>query len=419
MRALPQDRPYRFHPPRVRPWLRPMLRWLNRRLFLEKKYRVEEIDCRGLEAVQAAVAAGDAVVLAPNHADHADVHVLYEVLCGASLDPRFMGARELFDGGGVDAFALRSAGVFSVDRDGADLAAVKTALAILEEERCPLVIYPEGEIYHHHEWLDPLHDGAAAILLRAAKRLPAPRAAKLFPLAFRFTWDPSVRATFAPRLSALERRIGWKPREELPVVERLLRLGAGALASKEVEFFGETTSGPAMLHERIERLWDSLLADVACRRGGDARAVTAPERVRSLRSRLRRALLDGENPPGETERRALYDDLERVRVAHQAYSYPGSYLASHPSVDRIAETLMKLEEDLTGECTYPVPRTACLVVGEPFDVSAMLRTGECQGRLAALELTGRLEKRLTEMLGGERGESLPAAAAAAIVPADA
>jgi hypothetical protein len=352
-----------------------------------------------MEKIVEAVKAGDAVVLAPNHADHADVHVMYEVLRKAGLDPRFMAARELFDAGKLTSFALQSAGVFSVDRDGADIAAIKMALSILEEGKCPLVIYPEGEIYHHHEWLDPLHDGVAAILLRAAKRLTAGKTARLFPLAFHFTWDPSVKETFAPRVAELEERFNHRSHEELPMVERLLRLGAGVLTAKESQYFGESIGEGLELKERIANLWNVLLDDVASRHGCDAKAVTAPERVRSMRARIRRALLDEENPPDEVRRKSLHDDLERVHVAYQAYSYPGVYLTGHPSDDRIAETLLKLEEDLLGEFIYPVDRTASLVVGDPIDVTAFSR----EGSASVMGLTGKLEERLAGMLGGLRG----------------
>ena len=58
-----------------------------------------------------------------------------------------------------------------MDREGADIASIKTAMSILETGRYPLVIFPEGEIYHHHERLDELNEGVATILLRVAKRL--------------------------------------------------------------------------------------------------------------------------------------------------------------------------------------------------------------------------------------------------------
>lgn len=398
MKSLPQDRPYRFRPPVSRQWLNPLFRFLNREWFLKRAYRVGKIECEGIEEIRSRVEAGDAVVLAPNHADHADVHVMYEVTRQVGIEPRFMGAREIFEAGALSSFALQSAGVFSVDRDGPDIASIKTAIGLLEEGKHPLVMYPEGEIYHHHEWPDPLHDGVASILLRVARKLPPGKSAWLAPVAFRFEWHPEVEAGFNARLSALERSILWKPAEDLPVVERLLRLGAGVTAAKEVEFFGD--SGNGTLTERLERLRERLLADVEGRRGKDAKAATVPERVRALRFRIRRALLDEANPPQPDDRRALLGDLERAHVAYQAYSYPGVYLTQDPDRHRIAETLTKVEEDLLGKATYPSDRTARIVFGEPLDVGAMLKSGELPEKGGALELTAMLEKRLRAMLGG-------------------
>lgn len=417
MRELPQDRPYRFRPAIDRPWLNPLLRWVNRRMFLRWMYRVGSIECRGIEALEAAMRAGDAVVLAPNHADHADVHVLSEVTARVGIRPRFMGAREIFEAGAINAFALQSGGVFSVDRDGADIAAIKASLAILDEGKHPLVIYPEGEIYHHHEWLDPLHDGLASILLKVARRLVEPRRALIFPIAFRFEYDPGVAETFPARVSALEKTIGWAPREHLPVVERLYQLGPGVLAAKEIEYFGETAAGD--LNERLERLRERLLVDVEGRRGRDAKAISVPERVRALRLRIRRTLLNQEIKPAPAERQILLDDLKRVHVAYQVYSYPGVYLAEDPDDHRIAETLMKLEEDLLGKATYPVNRSATIVFGEPIDATAMLKAGELPEKGGAPELTGLLEKKLSTMVRTANPRGLSAKASAAIVAPDA
>lgn len=418
MKELPQDRPYRFRPPTPRRWLTPLLCWLNRAWYLGRAYRIHGIDCRGIEAVAAAVEAGDAVLLAPNHADHADVHVMMEVLTRVGVSPRFMGAREIFEVHPVASFALQSAGVFSVDRDGADIAAVKMALGILEEGRHPLIIYPEGEIYHHHEWLDPLHDGLASILLRVAKRLPEGRSARVFPVAFRFSCDVEVEATFSPRMAVLERHLGWKPRADLPVVERLARLGAGALALKETEFFGDATGGT--IPERIAALRDRLLLDVEARHGlEDKKAPTVPERVRALRYRIRRALLDEENPPDDGGRRRLMDDIDRVHVAYQAYSYRAGYLEESPTPSRISETLTKLEEDLLGRATYPTKRRASVTFGEPIDATDLLRNGALPEKGGALQLTSMLETRLIELLSQSSPRDLRSPGSEPIVTADA
>ena len=70
-----------------------------------------------------------------------------------------------------------------------------------------------------------------------------------------------------------------------------------------------------------------------------------------------------------------------------------------PSLERRAETLLKLEEDLLGECRYEVWRTATVDAGEPFNVSAMLADGELPAKGGAGDLTRMLEERLGGMLG--------------------
>ena len=130
----------------------------------------------------------------------------------------------------------------------------------------------------------------------------------------------------------------------------------------------------------------------------DAKAVTPPERVRALRYRIRRRLLDAENPPSPADKETLLDDLDRVFTALQAHSYIGDYLLADPTFDRRAETLLKLEEDLLGFPTYPIARTARVTAGEPIPVSEMLAKGELPAKGGALPLTELLEKRLGELL---------------------
>lgn len=378
--------------------MRPLGRWYNHRRFLRREYRVRRIESFGWEPVREAAAAGDAVLLAPNHADHADPHVLLELAWRIGLELRFMAARELFDGGGLQAWALQRVGVFSVDRDGPDLAAIRTAIGILAEGGHPLVIFPEGEIYHHHEWLDPLHEGVASILLRAAGKMAEGRRALLVPVALRFRHDTEVEQSFPGRLSVLEERIGWKPKHSMELDERIVRLGAGVLALKEVEYLGHP--GDGTLAQRLERLSGEMLAEVEGKHGADPRAVQVPERVRRARYRIRRRLLDVEDPPDATTRQELFDDLDRAFVALQAHSYPAGYLLERPSLDRRAETVMRLEEDLLGACQYGSERSATAVAGEAVDVTALLASGELVAKGGAPELTAMLEERLGKLVAG-------------------
>ncbi len=396
MRRLRNDLPYTFRPPKASGWLSPLGLHVNRRIHLARKYRIEKIEEQGFARARELIEDGHSLMLAPNHSDHSDPHVIMELASRYGMRPYFMGAREIFEVNAVAAWALQSMGVFSVDRDGPDLSAIKTAISLLERGTDPLVIFPEGEIYHHHRRLDPLNEGVASILLKGAARLTGNRKAYLVPVGLRFFHDPSVETTFRDRLSKLEDRIGWTPKPSMPADDRVIRLATGVLALKETEYLGRAGTGG--IQERLSQLCENMLAEVESRYPRDAKAATPPERVRALRYRIRRRLLDTEKPPSPADREILLDDLDRVFTALQAHSYIGDYLLGDPTTDRRAEMIMKLEEDLLGFPNYPVARTAKVTAGEPIPVSDLLTNGELPAKGGALQLTELLEKRLGDLL---------------------
>jgi hypothetical protein len=244
--------------------------------------------------------------------------------------------------------------------------------------------------------LDPLNEGVASILLKGAARLAGDQRAYLIPVGMRFFHDPAVEATFRERLSRLEDRIGWTPRPTMDADARIHRLATGVLALKETEFLG--VAGAGGIQERLSQLCENLLAQTEERYPRDAKASTPPERVRALRFRIRRRLLDAENPALGKDREVLLDDLDRVFTALQAHSYIGDYLTENPTFDRPAEMIMKLEEDLLGFPLYPVSRTAQVTAGEPIAVSELLASGDVPAKGGALKLTEILETRLGALL---------------------
>jgi 1-acyl-sn-glycerol-3-phosphate acyltransferase len=396
MRRLRNDLPYTFRPPVDQSWIRPVGMWVNRRIHLDRKYKITRLEEEGMDEVAALCAHGHSVLFAPNHSDHSDPHVLMELCSRHGLRPTFMGAREIFEVNAITGWALQSMGVFSVDRDGPDLSAIKTAISLLEKGGDPLVIFPEGEIYHHHRRLDPLNEGVASILLKAATRPTSGKKAYLIPVAMRFFHEPSVEETFRDRLSRLEDRIGWTPRPAMPTDDRILRLATGVLALKETEYLGRAGSGS--IQERLAQLCDDLLGEVETHYPRDEKASTPPERVRALRYRIRRRLLDAASPPDAAQRAQLLDDLDRVFTALQAHSYIGDYITVDTTTDRRAEMIMKLEEDLLGFPFYPVPRTVKVTAGKPIPVSDLLASGEIPPKGGAIALTDRLESDLGQML---------------------
>jgi hypothetical protein len=307
-----------------------------------------------------------------------------------------MAAREGFERGRLRRFVLQRSGAFSVDREGADLAAIRTAMNVLRECRHPLVIFPEGEIYHHHEELDRLNDGVATILLRAAGKLPYGNKGYAIPAAIRISHDPSVADTFSSRLDALERRITWKPRKGVEVVERIYSLGGALLSIKEEEYMGYTRKGP--LVERIQHLQRHLVGQAEQRHATPSGGDPIPTRIKNLRQLIRKELTRDPRIQSQERAESLCDDLDRLFAAQQLYSYPGQYLRSSPTRDRIAETIFKLEEDVAGGGTYPAPRCAEIVFGEPLDVEAFLRTGNLDAKSGVRHLTELLRHRIEALM---------------------
>ena len=396
MNIFRPQKPYVFRGPKYSPLLSPFLRKLSDIFYLRRKFRVRAVTVEGVGGVVELARKGHAILVGPNHADHADPHVLLWVGGRHGLRFHFMAAREGFETKRLHRMVLQRCGVFSVDREGADIAAFKTAVKILREARFPLVVFPEGEIYHHHERLDPLNEGVATILLRAADKSPQGRNAYLVPTALRYAYDESVASTFSDRLNALEERITWKPRDDMDVVDRIYRLGSGLLAIKEVEFLGQAQSGDLVDH--ISNLRNKLVGMIEQKHRPQERPGSIPERVKALRGRIRKQLTDPEADLSRDQQKSLYDDLDTLFVAVQLYSYPGQYLREERSIHRIAETILKLEEDVLGEAFYASPRDVHIRFGAPIDVKVFLKDRSLNTKTGVGPLTALLSEEIESML---------------------
>ena len=101
-----------------------------------------------------------------------------------------------------------------------------------------------------------------------------------------------------------------------------------------------------------------------------------------------------EEDPG---RKQFEQDLDDLFLAVQAFSYPGNYVAQEPTVERMAETLDKFEEDILGYKTSRIrgTRRATVTFGEPIPIE---RQKGKKGGAAALTRT--MEARVQALLDG-------------------
>ena len=330
-------------------------------------------------------------MITPNHFTYIDPFLLSTTSDRLNCPFYFMTAWQVFASSGwLKRLVLRQHGCFSVDRDGADVRAFRQAVAILQDRPAPLVIFPEGEMYHVGDRVMPFHEGAAAIALAAAKRASRPIVCVPCALKYYFLDDPTPR--LQDLMGRLERAFFWRPRTDLTLEQRLFQLAEGALALKELEYLGHTCSGS--ISERLAALCDDVLSRLEQRYAIEpqAGAGTVPQRVTALRRRALRQL--AELADSHSSRSQIMQDLDNLFFVVQLFSYPSNYVAERPSLERIADSLDRLEEDVLGAplATSRGARGAVVAFGEPIPIAP---GGES---LSASDLTRLLERRVQELL---------------------
>ena len=360
-----------------------------RRSYQRRNQRLASVDVQGLEGVRKLIEAKAGVLITPNHSSHADSVVLYAASDELGIPFYVMAAWQVFHFGGLlKRVIMRHHGCFSVDREGTDLTALRQARSVLEEKPNPLVIFPEGEVYHTNERVTPFRDGPSAIALMAARK--ADRPIYCVPCAMRYHYVEDPTPELLELMDRLERAVYWRPKRDLPLPSRIYQLAEAMLALKEIEFCARTASGP--LPDRIRKLIECILEPIEtrCETGGDGK--TIPERVKAVRSCAIGKL--EELPEDAADRQAWYDVLDDVFLVIQAYSYPDHYVGEAPTIERMAETLDKFEEDLLGRETATVrgQRRVTVRFGEPIEVPKK------KNGMSGEQLTNLLEQQVQSLL---------------------
>ena len=356
-----------------------------------KRQRIRHIEVRGIEHCRQALAENAGILITPNHSFHYDSYVLIELSHRLGRPFHFLTAWQVFDmGRRFDRWMLQRHGCYSINREANDVHAFKTSVEILQKSNHPLVIFPEGDIYHHNDRVSPFRDGAAAIALSAAKR--SDRAVLAIPCAIKAFYLSNPEPELTQLMTRLEATLHWRPHSHLGLVERIYRFAEGLLALKELEYLNEPQSGE--IPERVKRLASVVLRRLELKyevtRPGDK----IPDRVKDIRRAVIAAMEHEESSPDK--RAALGTDLEDLFFVIQLYSYPGDYVAEQPVLERIAETLDKFEEDVL-HADYPAVRGERQVVVQ-FGTPITIPNGR-DGKPSVAELTDRLEQSVQWLLG--------------------
>jgi 1-acyl-sn-glycerol-3-phosphate acyltransferase len=388
-----------FWPPRPSRFWRTALAPL-RRYYLRHYYGIVQVAVEGAEALRDRFGPADGVLVAPNHSHDSDPHVMMEVGRRAHRPFAFMAAWQIFrTHWGLDGWVLQRMGAFSVDREGCDRRAIRQAVDFLSGGHA-LVVFPEGEIYHLNDRLTPLLEGVAFMALTAQRELEkgqSPRRVWVVPAAIRYRYVDDVTPQLTAAVAGLEQRLLWKPRPGSALHERILQLGEVLLTIKEKERLGHVCESDGDLHTRIARLTEALLERLETEHlKKTPSAETVPLRVKALRRHLLAAWADDKaEPAARQQARAALDDVQLVL---QLYSYPGDYVSEKPSLERMAETVEKFEEDIYGAARPKGRRRARVRLGEPIDLKEVAAG---RARTAAHDVTARLEEAIQGLMKAE------------------
>lgn len=393
-------KPYRFVAPhRGKLWwhlFRPILPY-----YLRKSAGIVSVECRHVERLRASLDAGHGVMLTPNHCRPPDPMVLGALSYEVRRPLYIIASWHLFMQNALQSFLLPRLGVFSVYREGTDREALKCAMQVTAEAERPLVIFPEGVISRHNDKLNNLMEGTALMARGAAKeraKLNPPGKVVVHPVAIRYCFDGDMQAAVTPVLREIERRLTWQPLDDLPLKERIAKIGSALLAMKEIEYFGAPQAGE--FQERLQKLIDRLLVPLEAEWVKGRREKEIVGRVKLLRIAMLPEMVAGGLPEAEMQRR--WRQLADIYLAQQLAFYPPDYLATEPTPERFLETVEKFEEDLTDVARIHSPMRAVVDVGEAIEVSPeRTRTADGGDPLMAT-IRERLEAMLAESRSNPR-----------------
>lgn len=400
MQKVVIDEPYVFVPP-VYSTVWPIILRPYLRRYLRTAYGIHSVDCRHVERLRASLAAGNSIMLAPNHCRMSDPMVLGILAWEADCHLFAMASWHVFKQSWFQTFMSRRMGAFSVFREGNDRQAIDTAINILVDRKRPLVMFPEGAITRHNDLIEELMDGPSFIARQAAKRLKKegkPGEVVIHPVAIRYAFEGDLNKTLAPVLDELEQRFSWQPRHHESIVERIDKIGEALLSLKEIEYLGAPREGNP--YERAEKLVDETLTKLEDAWSIKDRSGGVIARVKRIRTAILPDLIARRVTPEERDRR--WRHLAACYYAQQMSHYPRDYIMRERNLpERLVETVERFEEDFTDNIRVHEPFHATIEVGEAIPVGTQRNRGDGSGDPIMIECRRQLQS-MMDALAAER-----------------
>lgn len=384
------DEPYRFiRPHRSKFWCRSLKPALPR--FLRKHFQVHQCKFRGVERLQASQERQAGILLTPNHCGFADPPVLGMLGLQVGQYFYYMASWHLFKQSRWSRFKLTRTGAFSVFREGVDRDAMRESARILQDAERPLVVFPEGTWFRRNDRIGPLQEGVSLIVRKAAK--DSKRPIIIHPVAIKYWYLQDPRPAMEAHLATVESRLRWHPQEHLDLHQRIVKLTEAFVSIKEMEYLGTPVAGD--LDRRISDLSDHVLSGLEAKYFGKTQRTQPMDRVRAL---LQVLVKNFQHAKDSRHRKETERDLDKTFFCQVLFGHSQEYLAEWPCVERLAESVKRLEEDLTGAEVLLGPVGAVVEVCEGIDVREMGTSSASGSSELVSEIARRIQSTIHAML---------------------
>jgi 1-acyl-sn-glycerol-3-phosphate acyltransferase len=391
MQAVVIDKPYKFIPPRFSRFWHGLMRRLLPHM-LRKSYGISKVECVGAEKLKASLAAGHGIMIVGNHCRPCDPMVLDFLAAEVGKPFHVIASWHIFMTSWIQRFILPRMGGFSVYREGMDRESLKCAVKIVADGKFPLVIFAEGIITRCNDRLVNFMEGPAFMARSAAKQRKEGKVV-IHPVFIRYFFEGDLEASITPVVEEIERRLSWQPQVQLPLRDRIRKIGGALLDLKEIEYF--QSPQPGNFRERLAKLEDHLLTPLENQWAPGRHDGDAMGRVKRLRVAILPDMVNGQL--SEAERASRWRQLADLYLVQQLHCYPGDYI-ENPTPERILETVERYEEDLTDIARPHFPIRAVITVGEAIAV------GSDRDRSQEVDpVTAGVRQRMEELLESTKG----------------
>ena len=383
------DKPYRFFPPHRVGFLARLLTLYNRYRYLTRRCRVHAVTTEIDPDTQRLADARARTLFVPNHPTHADAYVYMEAIHRLGRSTLTLSAYDVFLRSKLNARIMQTMGCFSVDREGSDPQSMRCALDTLTAGRHALTIFAEGNVYLTNDRLTPLHDGSAMLAVRAVKALDPPESLHVVPVSIKYSHLQDASADVMDRLESLAQHIGVPWDTTRPPIDRLRAVAVAALHHNLTQLGFDTPEENdlgALVAAAALAVLTPLETSLQLQPRPDD---TLTDRVRRCRRVIHQIRLDDDQ--ADTHNQAIHW-ADQAMLAYRILTYTPGYVADHPTLDRFAETVEKLAEDLhSTEQPALAPRAAVVRFNAPIDVRALLDARRGKSKQAIGDLTTQIE----------------------------